>query len=260
MKWKNGKLGNFEIHKTLNGTHCPDVHTHFDHDVDMAQLVDAYLGGKLAEGMQSIERGKKMAKKEKETWDAVLAGKKPFDEGLKVHHKNTVRRGSAIDLHEVAASAEHVQCPGCGGDLGRIGATARWVGPEYEASIERARLIGLKASTEYTAKAARRLGIRNGEELEIWLDGAKADKVKKILRDTLGKLEEAPLGFGMSEIVTDIESAIDRIDREMHQRGIDFVNAVDDAIKEDIFPGVSGGVSEDKKKLLENPRLRTADK
>ena len=92
----------------------------------------------------------------------------------------------------------------------------------------------LKASPAMMAYVSKRMNFSSISQMEEWLSDADSGKAKAILRDADEKLRELTLPYEVTRITATLQAQIREIDEEVKRRKIEFVNAIEQIVKERI--------------------------
>jgi len=234
VRWIGKISPNIEATMRLNDTHLPDPKRacRCGNIVDMNDVADREVGGKLSLALKNIE--------DKLAWDRAwnaniekalkksISLDKFFEKQIRLWAQYEVKDWGARD---VSFSADAV-CSKCQTPLGSLTVTLRIIDAPEAMDVTKNDLINLEASTEMLAYVSKRMNFTSVEELKRWRNYDDAEQAKAILRKTITELGELRLPYETSRITGKLMELINEVDTAIHERKIEWLNAVEKVVRE----------------------------
>jgi len=200
--------------------------------VDMNEVGDREIGSKLSLALKNIEDKIQWTKE----WNANIEKALKKDISLDKFLEKQLRLWTRYEEkdwggRDVSYSADAI-CSKCQTNLGRLAVTLRIVDAPEPMDITKNQFMDLEASPEMLAYTSKRMNFTSVEELKQWRNYDDAEQAKVILRKTITELGELRLPYETSRITGKLTDLINEIDTAIHQRKIEFLDAVEKVVKE----------------------------
>jgi hypothetical protein len=242
--WKTGQIGkNTRCNFTLNGSllSVPKVRSRCGYDFDTGAFADREMGAQLTQWLKEFEEIAEQDERQEKLDEKGRRNEISLDgydaEQLKLFGKwDAEMRG-----RREATKTADISCPKCLEFLGKLSVTLTPVSDTPSGGLSMDELIKMKASPEMTAYLSKRMRFGSVAQLENWLDDSDMRKAQKVLEKAIVGLDELALDDKTSYLKGDLQRQIGEIDAESRRRRVEFVRAVETAVKERVFVYGQGG-------------------
>jgi hypothetical protein len=234
MRWLGKISPNVEATMRLNDAHLPDPkrECRCGNILSMNDIADREIGSKLGIALQNIEAQLAWTKE----WNANIEKALKKDISLDKFFTKQLRLWSQYEAKDwgakdVSYSADAI-CQKCQTNLGKLTVILRIVDAPEAMDVTRSQLIDLETSNEMIAYTSKRMNFANIEELKQWLDYDDAERAKALLKKTIAEFNGLRLPYEVSRITQKLSALIDEIDTAIHERKIEWINAVEKVVRE----------------------------
>jgi len=234
MNW-NGKISNhIAAQMRLNDALLPDAKQkcRCENIVDMNDVADREIGSKLSVALKNIADKLAWTKE----WNSIIEKALKKDISLDKFLEKQLRLWARYNekdwgARDISYSADAI-CQKCQTSMGKLTVTLRIIDAPEAMDITKNQLIDLQTSNEMMAYTSKRMNFANIEELKLWLDYEDAERAKGLLKKTIAEFDGLRLPYEVSRITQKLMDLIGEIDASIHERKIEWINAVEKVVKE----------------------------
>ena len=234
MRWIGKISNNTEATMRLNDAHLPDPkkECRCGNIVDLNEVADREIGSKLGIALKNIEDKLAWTRE----WNANIEKALKKEVSLDKFFEKQLRLWARYEqkdwgARDISYSADAI-CTKCQTNLGRLTVTLRIIDAPEAMDVTKPQLIDLPCSPEMIAYISKRMRFGSVEELKQWRDYDDAEQAKSILRKTISELAELQLPYETSRITNKLTDLINEVDTAIHERKIEFVDAVEKVVRE----------------------------
>ena len=234
MRWIGKISPNIEATMRLNEAFMPDPkrECRCGNVVDMNDVADREVSSKLSLALKNMDDKLAWDREWNSLIEKALKGDVPLDKFLEKQIRLWARyEAKDWGAKDVSYSADAI-CFKCQTNLGRLTVTLRIIDAPEAMDVTKSQLMDLPCSPEMTAYISKRMNFTSVEELKWWRDYDDAGRAKAILRKTIEELGELQLPYETTRITGKLTDLINEIDTAVHERKIEFVDAVEKVVRE----------------------------